>query len=79
MSACTLPIKPACVLLDGPQAGRNFDGEEVVEWTVRITNTQKTPVDRNARRFRDYGHAVLYAAKLARSGRFKLIDQAFPA
>lgn len=71
--------RPACVLLDGPQSARNFDGDEVAEWCVCIGDEDGEPMDNNVRRFRDYGSAVLYAAKLAKQGRFELVDDSFPA
>ncbi len=71
--------KPTCVLLDGPQSALNFDGDEVAEWTVCIGDDEGEPMDSNVARFRDYGDAVLYAAKLAKQGRFELIDEAMPA
>lgn len=70
--------RPACVLLDGPQSARNFDGDEVAEWHVSIADDEGNPIDSNVRRFRDYGSAVLYASKLARQGRFILLDTAYP-
>jgi hypothetical protein len=80
MSATLLILKPACVLLSGPHAGRNFDGDEVAEWHVKVGDHHGQPlvVPRNTRQFRDYGSAVLYAARLSRLGRLQLRDDAYP-